>query len=365
MTGLSLPDLRRIEPRVWLLLGLTGVGACLVIIYALALQWPPIGRRDYATYWLAGRMVLDGANPYDPQAISAAARGLSDANALQPYFSYPPQALLLFVPLGALPLVPSYWTYQAMGFGLFFVAAKPYLPKGFPLLALLSPAAIVSFDFGQSGMLLAALWLFSFSGSAAATAALTFRPQLGVLAGFEAVRGRTLIWTFVWLMLAVAISSALFGIGIWQDWLQELQRHSRLLNGNQVGWYRQMPVPLLGYGPIGWLMFGGAALFFLSRAFNAFTAATAAILVAPHGFHYDMTAVCFSCAVMLFDRWNDSSLGQRVALSAAFLTPALVYFGTWLVPPILLWALYEQAELSRSAAPDEVGRAHRTRRVQV
>lgn len=336
------------------LLGLAGIG--LTLFYSLPHHWTPYEVRDYSTYWLAGRMVLDGTDPYDSAALGTAFRALSGSN-LQPYFSYPPHALLLFAPLGALPLGISFWTYQAIGFGLFIVAARPHLRAGFPLVALLSPASLISFSFGQSGMLVGALWLLAFSGSATALAALTMRPQLGLLAGVEGFRSGIMIRaTFIFAIVA-GVTTALLGLGVWQSWLDQLLVHSKFLNSNVI-FYRQSPVPVVGYGIAGWLLFGAAALFFLSRAFNVFTAATATFLIAPHGLHYDMAVVSFGCVVLLFNSWERSHLLQRAALALGFLSPALVYFGTWFAPPILLVALHAQVQLTRTSQDSEAP-AHR------
>ncbi|MFL6733301.1 MAG: glycosyltransferase family 87 protein [Sphingomicrobium sp.] len=325
------------------------LGAALALVFALPHRWTDYEHRDYATYWLAGRMVLDGADPYSSSAIAAAAHKLSGST-LQPYFSYPPHSLLLFAPLGALPLSGSFWVYQALGAGLFWVAARPYLPARFPAVALISPAALISFDFGQSGLLFGALWMFAFSGSALALACLTFRPQLGVLAGVEALRRETVVRAILAMLGIAAVTTLAFGPAVWPKWANELIAHSRFL-GTNVIFYRQMVTPVVGYGLIGWAMFAGGAAFFLWRGFNVFTAATAAFLVSPHGLHYDMPIVCFGCAVVLFKHWDEASLHQRIALGLGYLSPGIVFFGTWLIPPILLLALREQVQLTRKSPP--------------
>ena len=332
------------------MLAVAGIG--LTLTYSIAHHWTPYAKSDFATYWIAGRMALEGASPYDLQAIAQRYADLTGLSA-QPYFSYPPQSLLLFAPIGALPLGVSFWTYQAIGVVLFLIAARPYIPKDFPVLLLLSPAALISIAFGQSGLLFGALWLLSFNGSSAALAALTFRPQLGWLAGIESIRRGTIVRTISILMVIVAITTALFGADVWQLWLKQLAIHSEFLRSDFI-FYRQMPVPRQGYGVAGWVLFGAGALYFLSRSFNVFTAATATFLISPHGLHYDMTVVCFGCAILLFESWDKSHFLQRAALTLGFLSPGLVYFGTWFGPPILLVALHAQVQLTRRTSENFV-----------
>lgn len=205
-------------------------------------------------------------------------------------------------------------------------------------------------------MLVGALWLFAFSGSAAALAALTIRPQLGLLAGLEGFQSGTALRSICIMAAVAGVTSMFFGLEVWKSWFDQLLVHSKFLNSNVI-FYRQSPVPVVGYGIAGWVLFGGAGLYFLSRAFNVFTAATATFLIAPHGLHYDMTIVCFGCAVLLFNSWDRSQLLQRVALTLGFLSPALVYFGTWFAPPILLVALHAQVQLTRRTSQDSAALA--------
>jgi hypothetical protein len=83
----------------------------------------------------------------------------------------------------------------------------------------------------------------------------------------------------------------------------------------------------------------------LWRRFDAFTAATAAILIAPYGFHYDMPVVCLGLGLALYRHWDDAPPWQLAAIGLGFLTPILVEHGSVLVPPILLVALFAQTRL--------------------
>jgi hypothetical protein len=266
-------------------------------------------------------------------------------------YPYPPHFFFVAVPLSWLPLALSYAAWLLITAGLFYWAARPHLPDRFPtFLALLTPAAILNVTFGQTGFLYGALWLLAFSGSAAAAAFLTVKPNLGFLVAFEAARRRQFIITSA-IVIGLILSSALvFGIDAWRACITALTTNHLqwITSGKYLGWYFQMTTPYLGYGLVGWLAFAAAAVFLLSRRFDVFTAATAAFLISPYGFHYDMTVISLGFGALLFDRWRSMPAWQTAICSLAFLSPAVVRAGTWLVPPILLAGLYTLTAIPRA-----------------
>ena len=61
------------------------------------------GAHDFIEYWGAGRLLLDGRNPYDPAALLAVERGEGWSESLPLLMWNPPFALALVLPLAALP----------------------------------------------------------------------------------------------------------------------------------------------------------------------------------------------------------------------------------------------------------------------
>jgi hypothetical protein len=92
------------------------------------------------------------------------------------------------------------------------------------------------------------------------------------------------------------------------------------------------------------LLFGIWSAIVLSRNFNIFTAATATFLISPYGFHYDMSAACLGFVVLIYSHWGDMPHWHKLVASLAFLSPVIVGFGTWWVPPILLLGLFVEAQ---------------------
>jgi len=296
-----------------------------------------IANRDFVSFWVAGKMALSGhaAQAYDVQLLRETAKSLVGTN-FAIAFPYPPHILFVAVPLAFLPLKLSFFLWQAASAALFYFAA------------VLTPAAVINVTFGQVGFLYGALWLFAFGGSALAAAMLTFKPHLGFLAGVEVVKRRRLIATCLMAIVIIALSAAVFGVETWRASLvgAATQQFNFMSAGAYPNWYHKMVTPYLGFGLFGWIVCAVAAACLLTRSFTAFTAATAAFLIAPYGFHYDMTVVCLGFGLLLFERWREMPAWRCLVCSAAFVSPILVLVGTWLVPPVLLAGLYVQTSES-------------------
>jgi len=313
---------------------------------ATVVGWPsnPIANRDFASFWIAGKLASTGhaAQAYDVSALRTAASALAGTTYPIAY-PYPPQFFFVAVPLSWLPLGLSYVAWMLITGALFCVAARPHVPRGFPLvLALLTPAAICNLTFGQTGFLYGGLWLFAFEGSAVAAALLTVKPHLGLLVAAEVTRRRQLIRTLVIASAILGLSALVFGLESWRACLAGLAtNHLHWVQSNSYGgWQYQMTTPYIGYGLVGWLAFAVSGLILITRRFDAFTAATAAFLVAPYGFHYDMTVICLGFGVVLIRSWRTMQPWQTAVCALAFLSPLIVAVGTWLVPPILLAGLF-------------------------
>jgi len=246
--------------------------------------------------------------------------------------------------------------FNFAGIAFFSLAAKPYLPKGFPLiLGICSPATLFCLFFGQTALFVGGFWLLAFRGRWAAVAALTFKPHLGVLSILALRSWPDLLRTVALIALLVAASIVVFGPHLWIDFGHALLTQADTI-GKRARWLVIGVSPGIGYGLWGWIFFAIAAGLLLARNVNAFTAATAALLISPYGFHYDMAVASLGFALAIYAYWSQLSAYDRAALTCAFLTPGIVAFGTWWAPPILIWALWVQVRLAKrvsSGAPNE------------
>ena len=75
-----------------------------------------VSKRDSIAYWAAGRLLLDGQDPYDSNAVLGleTQQGYTDAKPL--VLRTPPWSLFLVLPLG---LMSAFWAWLAwVGFSL-------------------------------------------------------------------------------------------------------------------------------------------------------------------------------------------------------------------------------------------------------
>jgi len=312
---------------------------------ALMITMIGVGKNDYLYLWFAGKQALAGVDVYSAAAFQI----LADRHSSVPGFLYPPLALFFFIPFAALPLVPSYWLWNAATAAVFYWAARPYCPKGFPrILVVLTPAALICFAFGQTGFLFGALWLLAFRGKWAAVALLTFKPHLGLLSILSLRNRRSLVYCALLVAALAAASAAIFGPWSWLEFA-----NNSLGQADQIGqrkrWLFAGVSPAIGYGLLGWLPFAIAGGLLLARRVNAFTAATAALLISPYGFHYDMPVACLGFGLLIYERWNDMPIRHRIPVALGFLSPVIAVAGAWWVPPILLWALWGQVSAKSGA----------------
>jgi len=307
-----------------------------------------LANRDFVAVWVAGKLALSGqaVRAYDHANLLAVAHQMVGTTPLIAY-PYPPHALFLAIPLSLLPLPVAYWGWQAFSAAFFYIAARPYAPTNFPkILAILTPAALISVGFGQVGLFFGALWLFAFNGSALAAGALTFKPHLGFLVACEAARRKEVLRVVAVAIAMVGLSAALFGIDAWRAWLTEAVVHQvgDLAGRDYTNWYNKMTTPFLGFGIVGWFFFAAAAIGLLFMRFDVFTAATASFLIAPYGFHYDMSVVCLGFGLLLFSKRATMAPWQTFIVALGFLVPLIVGLGTWFAPPLLLAGLYVQVK---------------------
>ena len=336
--------------------------------------------RDFVNLWVGGKMAWGGMldSLYDPSAYLAAARswfaGLGRHN-----FSYPPQSLLLGMPLAMLPYPAALAVWTAGTGALFWCAARPFM-RGLPAwLALLTPAALVNIWAGQYGFLAGALWLFAFTAidrnkgrSGIAAGLLTIKPHLGLLIPLIWIVRRR--WQAIGVAVAttaaiVIVSGLVFGFDLWSDYLIKApaaQRAVLTAPGDHL-FFHMMPTTfaaLRGQAEP-WPMLAQAvtaiiALALVWRALNAestdlaFIAATATFLILPYAFNYDMTVATLGFGLLIARRWQKLAWWEAPVLCLAFLVPERMMItvggiGQWVVPAILLAALWVQVRHAREA----------------
>lgn len=317
MTPLNLFKLDdALKPRA--LWGLAVVLAALGLAQAwLLLRFQPPGL-DFLPLWTAGRMVWSGhGQVYDFAAVTHAQGWLlPNFRWMRPY-AYPPTALLLLAPLGAVPFWPALGLWMALGFGVFLYAGTRLTRDRRALVAallLLSPTVVLAAIVGQAVVLVSALTVLAIvdldgkprrAGVWLALAA-AIKPQAVLLAPLALVAGgalEALVGAAVVGALLVALSVAVFGAPLWSQWLASLPGFEKVIEG-VPNLMEGVITPLgaahlLGLnGPAALVWRGAFALVGVGLAWSAFArradtptrlaALTAgSLLVAPYAMHYD------------------------------------------------------------------------------
>ena len=127
--------------------------------------------RDFANYWVGGKLALDGgyALLFDPEAYYAYLQSLFGVNYQIHAWSYPPHFLPLVAPLGWLPYRQALTVFLFVTFALFVWAAwefmRRYAPNASrPLVALaLAGFVFMQIEATQNGFLTSAFLLTTFA----------------------------------------------------------------------------------------------------------------------------------------------------------------------------------------------------------
>jgi hypothetical protein len=182
---------------------------------------------DFYAYWLAGRLVAGGQNPYDLAAFAELARAVGIPSVVGGGYSYPPLFAVLMVPLAALPLETAGWIFT-IGSALTFGSTVAVLLRATPALATATwrrcalvalamgayPPITTSLVIGQVNLLVLGLLVFALRGGASRPRLIAAGLALGLAASIKLVPGVLLVpivlarrWQpAVGMLVAVALS---------------------------------------------------------------------------------------------------------------------------------------------------------------
>jgi hypothetical protein len=203
---------------------------------------------DYFCFWVAGQLANAGrlGEIYDHVAFVAAQKNVV-ALPYDYFFFYPPHFLLVLMPFAALGYALSYVAFMFVTFALAAWLVYVLRPTPFSIVgAMAVPFFSTNLFYGQNGFLTMALLGFglSFSGrrpvaAGLAIAALTIKPQLGLLVPFVLIMDRH--WTaFVAACLGiVALLGAtwfVFGSDVFTDFIASSGKPLAVLREGALGW---------------------------------------------------------------------------------------------------------------------------------
>jgi hypothetical protein len=344
------------------------VGAMGLLAFKLSSQPPLV---DFMAMWNGGRIA--GAAParlYDFVSNEPARSWM-----LRWPFPYPPSALLVFGPLGRLPLWAAGVVWMSVSAALFSLAWLPLFPRRPALAAALiwlAPGAVWAALSGQSAFLIGAMAI-------AATARLDRQPRLaGLLLGLAmAIKPTTLLmaplallagrrWSALWAMavaglVAVALSALLYGPTTWSNWIAVAPAFlSHVIADPRFNTGIIAPTGLAAqFGFSGWAMtawragfaaIGGAIVWRTFRKTSALAPRLtaligASLLASPYAMNYETTLLAPGAVLALLTAPDRNA--QGVAL-AAYIALAVAGF-----PGVSPYALLVFLALSLWRLPSE------------
>jgi alpha-1,2-mannosyltransferase len=156
-------------------------------------------------------------------------------------WQYPPIALLLVYPLAFLPYLWSLASWLAVGIACYITVLWRILPQPLTLVVGLAfPAVLLTIEHGQNALLSTSFlgWALLLLIRRPITAGvllgfLSFKPQLGVLLPIALVAGghwKTILAAMLTGAGLVATTVALFGGGIWHEFIASTQLSRDILN---------------------------------------------------------------------------------------------------------------------------------------
>ena len=168
-------------------------------------------------------------------------------------WQYPPIALLLVYPLAFLPYLWSLASWLAVGIACYITVLWRILPQPLTLVVGLAfPAVLLTIEHGQNALLSTSFlgWALLLLIRRPITAGvllglLSFKPQLGVLLPIALVAGghwKTILAAMLTGAGLVATTVALFGGGIWHEFIASTQLSRDILNEGLVPYYKMQSV---------------------------------------------------------------------------------------------------------------------------
>ena len=348
------------------------VASLAVMLPVLRFYWPAGGGLDVVGYPLGRDFINVWSGPQvafgDKVSALFDLRGYHEAigrlfGTPLPFhnWGYPLFTLPAFWPLAQLPY---FWALAIWTVGLFAIFAAIVLAEIEParrlqalLLLALTPACLINTIGGQNGFLSAALFLGGVLNidrrpilSGVLIGLLTFKPHLGIVLPFALVAlgaWRVIASAAVTALALFAISTAMFGLDAWRDYLAVVGPYQTELLRQFEGFYTTMMVSVLASGRQLGLSYSVAlgiqvivslgvialACWAVRRIADpcarAFLLVTATLLATPYAFNYDMTALGAALVWVFVGR-----LPHRPEAGPAYIL-------AWLAPPVtMMLALY-------------------------
>lgn len=234
--------------------------------------------RDALNFWMAGKLAFEGNADqiYNNAAFMTAVRHALGQEAGLHVFPYPPPALLFVAAFGWMP----YWTallfWSLAGLVGFTIATTSWeSDHRLIILALIAPLTVCNIVLGQNGLLVAALFIGGLRLvksrpilAGILIGCLAFKPTLAILLPIALLVERcwlTIVSAAITVLVLSMLPVLIWGLGIWQDYLQLAVPYQQLLLEHGTGLAQLMKVT--GFMSISLLGFDSSTAYQVQIAF--------------------------------------------------------------------------------------------------
>jgi hypothetical protein len=327
--------------------------------------------RDFINYWAGARLAIHGRAPlaYDINGFVTFERSLTASNAEFKWFSYPPLAMIIALPFGLLPFVPSFVVWTLAGWALLVRMIAQQMERLTAAVAVLAtPAFFMNAFSGQNGAFTAT---FMASGilllerhpvlSGVAFGLLSYKPHLGVLIPVALFAGGR--WTAFAAAGAMVVAMILASIPVvaWESWIgfaRNMPLNREILEIASPNWMRmptvfsaarllRMPITVSYIAQLISALLAAISVAVVWRSsapieLRGSSLIVGTFLATPYAWDYDLVVMLF----VLVWYWNYAERcgwkpGEKYALVALVVVPILrlIPYHPWSAEcgPIIFW----------------------------
>jgi hypothetical protein len=221
--------------------------ALLFVVFACWAFWLHLTQTeggDFASLWAAGRLAIDrqAYAAYDIAVHRAVELTVVENIGILP-FPYPPPFLIFIAPFALAPYSVAF-IFWVVTTALFYVYASSKIVR--PVYAIACPPVLVNLLIGQSGLLIAGLFLLGVNlirtapmAAGAILGLLIIKPQMALMLPVAMIAGRH------WRVIAGAVASSLsfllsglllFGPSAYEGFLRLLPNYAQYMQDNRWNW---------------------------------------------------------------------------------------------------------------------------------
>jgi len=312
--------------------------------------------RDFVNVWVTSTLIREDrfSEIYNNEEYRQALEELTQEDLALHAFLYPPNSFWLVIPFSYMPYFLSLVLWSCAGLLIYLVACgAPGWGKNVIIPLMLAPTTLLNFDYGQNGLISAALFVGGFAllqkrpiMAGICFGLLSYKPTLGILIPIALIIGRnwvSFITASIVTLATVAWSMEFAGIETWQSFIEESIPFSRSLIEYGIGpLMHMMPTPVMTARLFGlesstgyWIqaifaIYGilGVAWAFARKGPRDLVYATIFVgtfMVTPYVHNYDMALVSVAL-ILIFNHSTENGFlpGEKITLALAWVLPLIM-----------------------------------------